>query len=420
MVNQNQVVKPKSYVLNDLTIYPNAHDPITLKYRFLEMNIMEDLFTNSVNADLLISDANNIIQNYPITGFEKISVNFTTPGGEVYQKKFRIYKISKQQPIREREQAFILHLVSEEEIQNYKIRVSKAYVGKTISDIVDDIQKNYLQSKLYANESTKYLQHIVIPNLLPFDAIRWLTTKAISGNTNSPSYLYFENKNGYNFVTLDSLVIQPSVVTYNYQPTNLANINPSFQAIQSFSYDCMFDILEKIRNGMYGGNLQTYDILKKEYKSFPFRYNQDWYNSRNHLHPIKSKNPITGQTGPTFLQNQQQELMNPNSIQRFLPITHGQQYDSKMEQVVMERISRLEQMHWLTLNYTIPGDTSRTIGEVITFNQPSTEPLTKDSQIPNYYYSGKYLITSLRHLINQDEHVTVMTLSRESHPIPIP
>ena len=61
----------------------------------------------------------------------------------------------------------------------------------------------------------------------------------------------------------------------------------------------------------------------------------------------------------------------------------------------------------LKINFSAPGDSSREVGDLISFDFPTENSKVASSTgqgAGHKYYSGKFLITSLRHKITQDEY----------------
>ena len=78
------------------------------------------------------------------------------------------------------------------------------------------------------------------------------------------------------------------------------------------------------------------------------------------------------------------------------------------------RISQLQQLHNIKLTITLPGDSERTVGEIVEFMLPSPEPTVNNEQIDDKYYKGRYLVQSVRHIIDQDKYRTVLELVQDS------
>ena len=78
--------------------------------------------------------------------------------------------------------------------------------------------------------------------------------KAIGGKGKKQSgFLFWENKDGWNFKSMDGLCEQDSVAKYTYAQANVGNNNPgtNFYQIESVIYPERANQLDKLRQGAY-------------------------------------------------------------------------------------------------------------------------------------------------------------------------
>ena len=81
--------------------------------------------------------------------------------------------------------------------------------------------------------------------------------------------------------------------------------------------------------------------------------------------------------------------------------------ENHVEDVIARRISQRLQLDSVKINFSAPGDSSREVGDLISFDYPtenSKVAATSGRGAGHKYYSGKFLITALRHKITQDEY----------------
>jgi hypothetical protein len=77
-----------------------------------------------------------------------------------------------------------------------------------------------------------------------------------------------------------------------------------------------------------------------------------------------------------------------------------------VEEWLAQGISQRLQSQSVKINFTVPGDSSREVGDLIWFQYPSENPETAETSgvtEPHKYYSGKYLVTALKHKIVKDQ-----------------
>jgi hypothetical protein len=388
-----------------------------IRYIMTEINVYESIWNNQTTCDILVNDATNMIQNLPIFGFETLLLEFQTPNKTKFSKTFRLVRITDRKLIRERQAGYIMHFVSVEAVTNLKVRVSKSYKGKLISDIVSDLHNNWLNGNTINIETTKYQHHIIIPKLSPCHAINWLATRANSAAYNGANYLYYEDKNQFNFVSVESLMAQSSVQYYTFQvaairedqlgykPEDLAANNI---AMQSHSFEHYSDILENLQTGMYGNELYTHSNSRKIWKDYTFDYPSS-FDNYEHLYASNLLfDPIFNDSVP-------------DSKLKLHSTGHDQDgYPFLPELWLPCRISQLQQLQNIQVTVTIPGDSDRTVGEVVELRIPSPEPPINNEQVNDKYYNGDFLVKALRHKIDTDKYVTIMDLIKDSTAVQYP
>jgi hypothetical protein len=388
-----------------------------LRFVMVEINVYEDIWSNQITVDLLVNDATNMIQNLPIFGFETLLLEFRAPNKELWSKTLRLVRITDRKLMRERQAGYILHFVTPEAVTNMKVRVSKSYKGKLISDIVDDLHNNWLQGGPIDIETTKFQHHIIIPKLYPCHAINWLCTHANPAAFNGANYLYYQDKNLFRFVTMESRLILPPSQIYLFQVANVrldtqGHKNQDFAtntvAAQVYTFDHYSDILENLQSGMYGNELYTHSHSRKIWRRYAFDYPGS-FDDYKHLYPSN------------YLFNGKFNDNKPDSKLKLHSTGHDQDgYPFLPEKWIPCRISQLQQLQNLKLSITVPGDSERTVGQVVEFRFPSPEPPQNNQQIDDKYYSAKFLVQSVRHKIDANKYVTIMTLVKDSTKVHYP
>ena len=173
----------------------------------IEINIFEDIFSNTLSGNIMLTDIRDIITLLPIQGQEELFLKIKTPSLsdpndilDFSKNPFVINKVSLRREVSSGGQIYDLSFVSPEAVKNTKKRISKSYARSkaNIGEIVDDLMKldksGIQTSKEVFVEPTLGTRNYVVPNSNPFTFISKLTKEAVSEN-GSPHYLFFENKN---------------------------------------------------------------------------------------------------------------------------------------------------------------------------------------------------------------------------------
>ena len=411
---------------------------INIKSLFVELSYYEDIFRGTVSGHVLISDSISIIDRLGLSGNDYLQLDFKkskTTDVEGISKYFRIFRVGERVLNNAETENYSLHFCSEELFLSEQTKVSKAYGGKTIEEIVTDILNKHMQidEKYLTIESTEGLYDFVIPYKKPFDAINWLANYAMptkSKTVKGADFVFFENSQGFNFRSIQSLFDSRIYQEYVYsQRINSANeLGRDLITIKSYTFLDTFDTLYGTVSGAFANRLITIDPLTRRYTDTKFDYVSDYQNKLK-LND-KKRNSLINNTqnrlGKTANQNYDAVLkvMITNANQKtavgISDKPHTVANDIKVEKYVPYRTAQLALSHYVRIKLTISGDPNLTVGTTINVELPSSRS-NKDGSglnegITDQQYSGKYLITSVRHIISsQMKYETVLEVVSDSY-----
>ena len=123
-----------------------------LQRLFVSMNIYEDLFGGSVTIDLFLNDSINLPYKAPILGEEYLNfvISSKSVTGNAKQRvelnpgPMYIVSITDRHLTKDRQQLYVLHFTSEQDIVNSNTTVSRSFRGKTIGTIVNILLNDYI------------------------------------------------------------------------------------------------------------------------------------------------------------------------------------------------------------------------------------------------------------------------------------
>jgi hypothetical protein len=88
--------------------------------------------------------------------------------------------------------------------------------------------------------------------------------------------------------------------------------------------------------------------------------------------------------------------------------------DIYIEKFVPNRTAQLSLATYTKVKIRIPGDSSITAGMTINFNLMSLSPNEGTEKTLDRYYSGKYLVTAVRHIMqSQGAFQTILEIAKE-------
>jgi len=433
------IQKHKDYNLKSITLLSAGSETLDLKSVMVELSFFEDIYSHSISGNLLITDALGIIENAQLHGNEYIRISFAKAASDgksiTIDKIFRIYKVSARQKLKnDISEGYIINFCSDEVILSEQYIISKSYPGKTIKEIITDILENHLKvpKDKYDTQNiqdTLGTYSLIVPNFKPFEAIQWLSTYARPADTSSigSDMLFFENaKDGYVFASMQTLFSQKPFYTFQFSAKNLPrgdfdNDDEYFFNVLSYSYEKSFDVLNGVQMGMFANKLISLDILQHSMTITKFNYNEDTKNSKS-LNPNPVVNNLKNRFGDTLYET-------PDALSR-LALTNANQYDNPYiaknpgsvsqdifaETFLVKRKSQLAINNYNRLKLVVSGNPTISVGQVVVFNINSNNTTGGDAK--NTFYSGKYLISSIRHTIHTSGYNTIIELIKDSNAKP--
>jgi len=438
----NTLFYPQDFSLESCKIVTALNQPFEFSKMVVELNYFEDIYNNTITGNLVLNDSSGMLNVLGFSGNDFLILSFSKPGFEdnKIEKTFRVFSVSDRYLTKDHNENYILNFCSEELVLSEQYKISKSYPNKKISDIVKDICYNKLKIKpeklLESNiEETKGVTNYVVPTLKPFEAINWLCTRAISNNskTKGSPYLFYENLYGYNFKSLQSLYDTPIYKTYKYEPKNLnmpndqRTQNMDLELVNVLSYEMIsnFDSLKSINYGAFANRLIAVDPVRHTYTVNDFNLlNYFTYDTikLNTFPPMTNAENRLGQTVNTTY-DAVLKLSTTNtgqtSLNSYIKAKQPSIKDVNIETSIPHRTSQLALNSTIRYRIVVPGDPLLTIGTVIEFLIPEARTAEDNSRIDDIYYSGKFLITAIRHKIDQEnKYVTIMEISKESLKAP--
>ena len=393
--------------------------------QLLSFQVFEDLFSPFITGNLIFKESLDFASNFPFVGEEIIDLEFYTPTFDtdrpkdgVIKGRFYIYKMADRQEVAERNTVYQLHFISIEAVDDLNNKISKGFDGK-ISDIALSLIKDEvgLMTDKKANiEETSNKIKYVSNFWSPIKNINFLLQNAQDVNE-SPTYTFYENRFGFNFISLDTLNGQKPYQTfqqYNIQQetdpsgSSVRNLELDYRKISELSIPTSYDYMDRVTSGTYGSQILFVDIAKKEYYNQKYTFFDKWgkdgSEKRLNEFPLASNKIYT-----TY-----RSTMYNDVIENTLFTDYEEVSNVRFRQ---KRISRLKQAEGNKIQIVVPGRTDYTVGQVVTINKFKSEPIEKsdDSKdLLDKLISGNYLISSINHLVGIDKHECHMTLIKDS------
>jgi hypothetical protein len=408
-----------------------THDISTM---FEELNIHDTIFFPAMSGSIAMLDAIGLSKKLYFDGSEFLEIEIGKADEEASSKivkTFRIYKQGDRKNVNQTSETYVLHFVSEELIYSLSSgKIRKGYKG-TYDQFVLDILQNNLKAtkKIGYVEKTEGLHSIIIPNLSPtpslggiFDALEWLANRSV-GKENIPNYFFFENRIGFNFVSLSSMLAQQELFSVNFKPKNLSSdVSEEYLGARSVRVITQFNLAESIADGVYAGTLVEYDPMTQYYNEKKFNYGNMFADKQQaNLYPNVSslKNRDNLDLSQMF-DARRISFISPAARQRpGIQSTYIKEYDRETSNLIddtsnykFQRKPIITNLMQKRLEVVLPGNFSLSAGFTLFLDMPSRS-IADDLGYDSTLY-GKYLITAARHIIRYDRHETIVELATDS------
>jgi len=407
------------YQLNTLVIVTSDGAYNDVSQLMVELNIYEDIWSPAMSGMMVMGDALDMISSNKMHGNEFLLISVDKPGlNKPIVKTFRIYKIGERSLGSNGLQNYKLYFCSEEFYLSAQMLVSKSYKGLTVDKMVEDLLLRKLKvapSKIAAIESTGGNHDYIIPRMQPLQAISWLLPRAY--NTNRNLYFFFENRDGFNFISYESLLGLPVYDTYTYgiktdqDPVKNSSMFNMLNVIEDF------DGLKSLRSGAFSSTLATYDVINRKYHAKNFSVTQLANNSV--LNSNLPANDFNNRLGANFY-NTTDNMLKYVVMNDADPTRNPQRYDKWLPQTA----SRLGLLNSFKMIGVLPGDVNLKVGMTINVNILKQEVQDSNVTTLNKMRSGRYLISSVHHKFIQSIMTTIVELLSDTTSVgmnaPIP
>jgi hypothetical protein len=448
----NGIAKAGDVKIEQIKLITGNNVIIDLTEFLVELNLFEDIFSNYLQGNIVLTDSRNLIGKFNLSGEESLILKFITPSfDEVHaiSKTFTTYRISDRRLVRDNNtQMFTIHFVSTEMYIDILLPLFKSFEGNII-DVAESIFQDYITTNreyeisndstdikannklsplIFLNEPANKVK-FVAPGWTPFKCINWLASKAIPKDGKAKNFLFYESNKSFYFGSLeaifaDAVQTENSIGTYTIAASNVGageeskDVNREMFLAKEVEMIDSTDQIKNHTNGYLASRLVYLDVFNKQYELIDYDYVNEY---KNQFH--------TSGSGPTSIPPFSEDaLRNPATCISFYPKnpklfqTSKDEYfkdnvSEKMGEIHGNRRSSLLDVNNIKMNITVPGRTDIEVGRVLYFLYPelgAKEESDSATVRQDPLYSGYYLITAIRHKLNRNQHFMTMEIVKDS------
>ena len=214
---------------------------------------------------------------------------------------------------------------------------------------------------------------------------------------------------------------RPSKEVYGMQPSGQrtdkgdVDVIKDLRSPDSYSFEDVVNTIEELNDGLYANRLVTHDLYNKRINTFDYDYHEN-FGDYFHTEHTDGEKSFTKWMRPFAFFEDTQKTLSDFPMAKLMSVTDTQKIHNdfdfaKPEDVIPHTITQRVQMANFHLILSVPGQTRMNAGNMIAFSLPSQRPVAHDSpQQLNPYYSGRYMILSLKHKFDVVEQKHIMNM----------
>lgn len=408
MTQTNKMEFPGDFNFDVALITTFAGAEIDIRELIHSVTIFEDIYSPFLSVEILIEDHIGLYHKLPIRGGEEvITLNLTSTDG-VSGFKNSVFSVFKTKDFIEKgERGFMYTLccISIEAVKDMSLKISKAFDGTATSIAKKLVQKEGLSTDkdFFTEESSGNISYI--SNYWPpIKNIKYLTQRAIATASKSPSFMFFETKYGFHFMSLASLKSQDPAMTLVYSKRKDNDVAAGSRRIEKLYIDRGVDYIDRVQNGALGSTTVYVDPTKKSWKTKYIDFTTQFDNQARLNETGMSTDNVTRRTNGTF----------------FLNVTPTYTVDSMQDEYsetwFQERRMELASIKAFDIQVEMPGSLEVATGHTVDVYVYSGDIPTSNDLTSNLdsVYSGRYLVTGINHTFSRTRHSMLLSLSKDS------
>ena len=273
---------------------------------------------------------------------------------------------------------------------------------------------------------------------------------------------------------------QDNIPLYQYTPKLAANQNNDmgrhYFGVDKFEVMSSFKTLENLKQGLFGSTLIAYDPLRMKYNKVKYDYHKSTFKEKEELDELTGVTEVTTEadsqvddtdrrfhdfistdiSASDFKQNKlvstksdligsndtviklatttrDHEVFNapggegpppnfaPNESAIGVSLTTFKDQaarSNRVEDWLLQRQAQVQEFGSIVINFTVPGNSSRHVGDLVRFEIPTTipddDPNITSLSVGHQLYSGFYIVSKIRHKIDTQGYETDIELIKNS------
>lgn len=451
-VEQESITKAGDVALDELLLMSGDGEVFDFKPFFLDIVLREDMWSPTMFGEVTVTDAANIINRAPIRGGEILNIKLRTKTlddtpNNVINKSFQIYAVENRILNNDRESFYTLKFTSIEGISDQAKSISQAYGhdDSTTTDLIAlKIWEDHCQEFRRIDEK-KDLSNLVIGDTphssriqftsnywTPFQILQYLTKKSSGNKHKGADFVFFESNKNFYFTSIQNIiqtqkdgglfehyVYEQSGQDLKHRDTGDdfvgAGLPKAFSKIEEMTIPRTVDILAGQDSGYYASALTAYDMFTKESAEY---FIDGRNNFADFVHTEEGTTiPMGIQRNPySYLNVKYLNMLTSPGMQGGLSEgSKGAAANVNMAEAPLLRQNYFNSFTDNRFELIVPGRTDIEVGRMIKIAYPTTGDKAPDltyDEIVDPVISGNFLITAIRHTVNQTDYKMILEVCK--------
>lgn len=477
----NEAVSPSSSVgfksVGDVEILVcelhNLQDQVLDIRNFIkEIEIYEDIFSNTIQGRVTISDSKNLVASLPIVGNEILNLHIknsimSEDVLESIKRSFYIYGIKNRILNKDNEEQVDLLFCSVEAIKDNVTYISRKFEGRT-DEVAQQIFDEYLATQRgYDSIETSEVTPVIIAdtphnskisfvanNWTPFQCLNYIAKRSIGNKFPTPTFLFFETSNQFfmsSFQALMDAQLSKNVISAKYQYLPKGDKEKStlskYQSVENVTFPEHLDIFAGQDTGRFTSSTVTLDLINKRVQNWNWDHGLAFGEDVRIEAYTGYDAQKTGVADATTVKREALDLVNhlpypahvlrSSDTKKFFKTIHFNSTNNETnipdinsdtlvdytpELFTGPRVSAIQDFSTLRVNIEVPGRTDVVVGSIVEFLYPRAVSADEKNDDQTFlwdpFISGAWMVTAVRHKFTPTDHKMLLELAKDSFKTP--
>ena len=383
--------------------------------------LFEDIFSPFISGEITLRDTYDLPNAFGLSNRMLLRLDLNTPSFSADKNirgYFLVYNLTRRELASDRSQLYTYKFAAEEILYDVQRRISKTFKGNGTS-IIEEILKKKLGSSKKINSDQPTNELVYTSNFWsPIQNIRYVIEHSLDSN-DDPAYLFYENRDGFNFKSLSSISKDKDLMQYFVASDFIADVetskdekirfgassrnpNSDYSIIRELRVDSTFDLLDFLSKGGSRTLLYTHDLVTK-------RIDIQKFDLVKENHKLLNDNRFL--TDPT-ISNTEPLIMTASKNWNV-----SEKGDMTNTKFLQKRISEIAQYGSFKIEIDVFGRTDYTVGKKVYVDVNQIRPISREEKKDAFLdkmYSGYYIVSKAAHHISRKEHQVTLELIKDS------